>query len=105
MFPYQRNRQSMQITLCSYKGQHEPRDYCALNYGRYYEPVGPHTAEIIPCTCIRRCSHVSSLPIYTISISGTTSGITLLDLGRSLPNLFSHHHSRGTIRIQSLAAW
>src|SRR5918994_7040755 len=90
MFPYQRNRQSMQITLCSYKGQREPRDYCALNYGRYYEPVGPHTAEIIPCTCIRHCSHVSSL----------TSGTTLLDLGRALSHLFSRHHSRGIIRIQ-----
>src|ERR687897_3657230 len=90
MFPYQRNRQSMQITLCSYKGQREPCDYRALNYGRYYEPVGPHTAEIIPCTCIRHCSHVSSL----------TSGTTLLDLGRALSHLFSHHHSRGIIRIQ-----
>src|ERR671911_1151180 len=96
MFPYQRNRQSMQITLCSYKGQREPRDYCALNYGRYYEPVGPHTAEIIPCTCIRHCSHVSSLPVST----SYTSGTILSGLGRPLANLFSHHHLRGTIRIQ-----
>src|SRR5919197_679898 len=94
-----------EVSICAAKGQREPRDYCALNYGRYYEPVGPHIAGKIPCTCIRHCSHVSNLPVSTSSISGTTSGTTLLDLERSLPNLFSHHHSCGTIRIQSLAAW
>jgi hypothetical protein len=58
--------------------------------------------KTILCTWFRHYSHVSSLPVSTSWKN--TSGIILSDLGRSLANLFPHHHSRGTIRIERLGA-